>query len=38
MGTTSQELLSGVMKPEDVSAKMGEEYLRLRKQAKNQAE
>lgn len=38
MGTTSQELLSGVMKPEDVSAKMGEEYLRLRKQAEDQAE
>lgn len=29
MGATGQELLSGTMKPEDVSKKMGEEYKRL---------
>jgi len=38
MGTTAQELLSGKMKPKDVSIKMGEEYTRLRLQAKNQKE
>lgn len=33
MGSTAQELLSGKMKPEDVTNKMSEEYIRLREQA-----
>jgi raffinose/stachyose/melibiose transport system substrate-binding protein len=38
MGTTAQELLSGVMSPDEVSIKMGEEYTRLREQAAEEEE